>query len=107
MKGRKKKGHKSGAKSSQPAHNPNPQHQQQQPADANHGQSHSQGTQSEEYYEDDYDDEYAQDDPPPPSPVAPVAAQPEGYQIENGKLAMDDKTVVETRIIPAARHIKT
>jgi hypothetical protein len=71
MKGRKKKGNKVTPKSSQAAQQP----QSQQPQPPSMNQSHSQGTQSEEYYEDEYDDEYAQDDPPPPSPVAPPAAR--------------------------------
>lgn len=106
MKGRKKKGNKAGTKSSQPAHNSQPQHQQHQPPAANLGQSHSQGTQSEEYYEDEYDDDYAQDDPPPPSPVAPAAAQHKVRRPDDGKLVMDDKLAMETRILPDARRVK-
>ncbi|KAI9047041.1 hypothetical protein LZ554_009115 [Drepanopeziza brunnea f. sp. 'monogermtubi'] len=61
MKGRKgKKGNKAAPKATAPAQDQQAQHQQ--PAAMN---------QSEEYYEDEYEDEYAQDDPPPPSPVAP------------------------------------
>lgn len=49
-------------------------------------QSHSQGTQSEEYYEDEYEEEYAQDDPPPPSPVGPpVAHQPKPVLTDPGQ----------------------
>jgi len=82
MKGRKgKKGNKAAAKTSAAPQDRQAQHQQ--PAAMN--QSHSQGTQSEEYYEDEYDDEYAQDDPPPPSPVAPPSARRTELQPDPGK----------------------
>lgn len=77
MKGRKgKKGSKVSAKAASAAHDRQGSHQPVQHAPSMN-QSHSQGTQSEEYYEDEYDDEYAQDDPPPPSPAAPPTLRPD------------------------------
>jgi hypothetical protein len=67
MKGRKGKKGKTAPKAT-PAHQDRQAQQTQQPS---MNQSHSQGTQSEEYYEDEYEEEYAQDDPPPPSPTGP------------------------------------
>lgn len=80
MKGRKgKKGNKATAKAPAAANDRQATHQQtQQPGPLNQSQSHSQGTQSEEYYEDEYDDEYVQDDPPPPSPAPPI-----NHQLQN------------------------
>ncbi|XMA19083.1 hypothetical protein WAI453_011874 [Rhynchosporium graminicola] len=81
MKGRKgKKGNKAATKA---AVAPQDRAQHQQPAAM--AQSHSQGTQSEEYYEDEYDEEYAQDDPPPSSPIAPPSVRRNEVQPDPGK----------------------